>query len=133
MVVQLATQHCSNGITMCVQNQWAFLKVEILNGFKWSISRRVNPPKSNVKYPCLGYVQYIQHVLSSSKSNTTVTLPPICWTWLELGHPAPCKVSLAWLYSTKSIKIQQTQLLEFDGFGVVRVNVGAISKKNQKQ
>ena len=21
-------QHCSNGITMCVQNQWAFLKVE---------------------------------------------------------------------------------------------------------
>ena len=34
-------QHCSNGITMCVQNQWAFLKVEILNGFKWSISRRV--------------------------------------------------------------------------------------------
>ena len=37
MVVQLATKHCSNGITMCVQNQWAFL-----NGFKWSISRRVN-------------------------------------------------------------------------------------------
>ena len=35
-------QHCSNGITMCVQNQWAFLKVEILNGFKWSISRRAN-------------------------------------------------------------------------------------------
>ena len=33
-------QHCSNGITMCVQNQWAFLKVEILNGFKWCISRR---------------------------------------------------------------------------------------------
>ena len=30
-------QHCSNGITMCVQN----CKVEILNGFKWSISRRV--------------------------------------------------------------------------------------------
>ena len=27
---------------MCVQNQLAFLKVEILNGFKWSISRRVN-------------------------------------------------------------------------------------------
>ena len=23
-------QHCSNGITMCVQNQWAFLKVEIV-------------------------------------------------------------------------------------------------------
>ena len=40
-------QHCSNGIPMCVQNQWAFLKVEILkveilNGFKWSISRRAN-------------------------------------------------------------------------------------------
>ena len=34
-------QHCSNGITMCVQNQWAFLKVEILNGFKWSVGRRV--------------------------------------------------------------------------------------------
>ena len=31
-------QHCSNGITMCVQNQWAFLKVEM---FKWSISRMV--------------------------------------------------------------------------------------------
>ena len=27
MVVQLATNTCSNGITMCVQNQWAFLKV----------------------------------------------------------------------------------------------------------
>ena len=37
-------QHCSNGITMCVQNQWACLKVEILNGFKWSVSRRVNEP-----------------------------------------------------------------------------------------
>ena len=36
MVVQLA----SNTVQM-VQNQWAFLKVEILNGFKWSISRRV--------------------------------------------------------------------------------------------
>ena len=35
-------QHCSNCITMCVQNQWVFLKVELLNGFKWSISRRVN-------------------------------------------------------------------------------------------
>ncbi len=35
-------QHCSNGITMCVPNQQAFLKVKILNGFKWSISRRVN-------------------------------------------------------------------------------------------
>ena len=37
-------QHGSNGITMCVQNQWPFLKVEILNGFKWStcISRRIN-------------------------------------------------------------------------------------------
>ena len=32
-------QHCSNGITMCVQNQWPFLKVEILNGFKWSITK----------------------------------------------------------------------------------------------
>ena len=31
---------------MCVQNQWAFLKVEILNGFKWSISRRVNDDKT---------------------------------------------------------------------------------------
>ena len=40
MVVQLATNTVQ--ITMCVQNQWAFLKVEILNGFKWSISRRVN-------------------------------------------------------------------------------------------
>ena len=27
---------------MCVQNQGEFLKVEILNGFKWSIGRRVN-------------------------------------------------------------------------------------------
>ena len=45
MVVQLAaSQHCSNGITMCVQNQWAFLKVEILNSFKSSVSRRVNEP-----------------------------------------------------------------------------------------
>ena len=35
-------QHCSNGITMCIQNQWPFWKMEILNGFKWSISRRVN-------------------------------------------------------------------------------------------
>ena len=38
-------QHCSNGITICVQNQWAFLRVEILNGFKWSIRRRVNIQK----------------------------------------------------------------------------------------
>ena len=29
---------------MCVQNQWAFLKVEMLNGFKWSITRRVKGP-----------------------------------------------------------------------------------------
>ena len=35
------SQHCSNGITVCVPNQWAFLRVEILNGFKWSISMRV--------------------------------------------------------------------------------------------
>ena len=41
-------QHCSNGITMCVQNQWAFLKVEILNGFKWCISRRVNGRNTNM-------------------------------------------------------------------------------------
>ena len=41
MVGTACYQHCSNGITMCVQNQWAFLKVEILNGFKWSVSRRV--------------------------------------------------------------------------------------------
>ena len=40
-------QHCSNGITMCVQNHWAFLKVEILNGFKWSISRRVKEGINN--------------------------------------------------------------------------------------
>ena len=31
-------QHCSNGITMCVQNQWPFLKVEILNGLKNGLS-----------------------------------------------------------------------------------------------
>ena len=42
-------QHCSNGITMCVENQWAFLEVEILNGFKWSISRRVNILHVNVQ------------------------------------------------------------------------------------
>ena len=29
-------QHCLNGITMCVQNQWAFLKVEIVNGLSFS-------------------------------------------------------------------------------------------------
>ena len=33
MVVQLATNTVqNNGITMCVQNQWEFLKVEI---FEW--------------------------------------------------------------------------------------------------
>ena len=37
---------------------------------------------------------------------------------MKLGHPAPCKVSLSVLYSTESIKIQQNQPLEFDGFGV---------------
>ena len=52
-----------------------------------------------------------------------VTLSPNCWTWLELGHPAPCKVSLSGLYSTESIKIQQTQLLEFEWFGEVRVKL----------
>ena len=31
-------QHCSNGITMCVQNQCAFLKVEISNGLSvWGL------------------------------------------------------------------------------------------------
>ena len=34
-------QHCSKSSCMCVQNQWAILKVEILKGFKWSISRRI--------------------------------------------------------------------------------------------
>ena len=46
-------QHCSNGITMCVQNQWAFLKVEILNGFKWSFSRRVRKCLK-LEYPTSG-------------------------------------------------------------------------------
>ena len=46
-------QHCSNGITMCVQNQLAFFKVEILNGFKWSISRRVKLDKSKIMIPIL--------------------------------------------------------------------------------
>ena len=27
----ISTERVTNGITMCVQNQWAFLKVEILN------------------------------------------------------------------------------------------------------
>ena len=43
-------QHCSNGIIMCVQDQLAFLKVKILNGFQWSISRRVNPRKIAIQY-----------------------------------------------------------------------------------
>ena len=38
---------------------------------------------------------------------------------MEVGHLAPCKVSLSGLYSTESIKIQRNQLLEFD---VARVN-----------
>ena len=46
MVVQLATNTVQ--ITMCVQTQRAFLKVEILNGFKWSVSRRVNLDNSLV-------------------------------------------------------------------------------------
>ena len=50
-----------------------------------------------------------------------VTLPPNCLTWMELGHPAPCKVSLSGLYSTESIKIQHNQPVELDGFGDVRV------------
>ena len=45
--------------------------------------------------PCMGYT-----VLSPSKSNT-----------------------MHGLYSTESIKIQHNQLFEFDGFGVVRVNI----------
>ena len=47
-VVQLAT----NTVTLCVQNQWAFLKVEILNGFKWSISRRVKFKLEIAKHTC---------------------------------------------------------------------------------
>ena len=43
---------------------------------------------------------------SAKIQHHAVTLPPNCWTWLELGHPAPCKVSLSGLYSTESIKIQ---------------------------
>ena len=41
---------------------------------------------------------------------------------MEVGHPALCKVSLSGLYSTESIKMQHNQLLEFDGFGDVRIN-----------
>ena len=58
MVVQLATNTVfKNGITMCVQNQWAFLKVEILNSFKWSISRRV---KGKVQCWQNSFVKYIK-------------------------------------------------------------------------
>ena len=56
-------------------------------------------------------------------SNTTISN---CWPELELGHPAPCRVSLSGLYRTESIKIQQMLLLEFEWFGVVTV-------KDQKQ
>ena len=44
MVVQLAT----NTVQMCVQNQWAFLKEEVLNGFQSSISRRVNEIRKSI-------------------------------------------------------------------------------------
>ena len=60
-------QHCSNGITMCVQNQWVFLKVKILNGFKWSISRRVNCYKLSVKF-C--------YCIVTSASETNSLIPP---------------------------------------------------------
>ena len=52
---------------------------------------------------------------SAKIQHHAVTLPHNCWTWIEVGHPAPdAKVSLSGLYSTKSTKIQQTQLLEFE-------------------
>ena len=75
-----------------------------------------------------GYVRYISpHIIiiiniiteSVKIQHHAVTLPTCCWTQLELGHPAPCKVSPSGLYSTESIKIQQTLLLEFEWFGVV--------------
>ena len=46
-----------------------------------------------------------------------ITLPPNYWNKMELEHL--CKVSPVGLFSTKSNSIQQDQLLEFDGFGVV--------------
>ena len=64
-----------------------------------------------------GYVRYI--------SPHIIIIIINCSTYMELGHPAPCKVSLSGLYSTESINIQQTLLLEFEWFGVVRVNVVA--------
>ena len=50
---------------MCVQNQWAFIKVEILNGFKWSISRRVKEKrfiKGNI-YNTYGFSNHVDKFL----------------------------------------------------------------------
>ena len=78
-------KHCSNGITMCVQ-------VEILNGFKWSVSRRVNmaisiwrPPNITIESdPCeAGHVHWICFARANSGWSiaSTGTWPGLrCWT-----------------------------------------------------
>ena len=78
-------QHCLNGITMCVQNQWAFLKVEICNGFKWSISKRVKLLVTKGYHIYLITMDYITY-------NTCYLLP------LQLNSTG-CQVnnSLRWL------------------------------------
>ena len=58
-------------------------------------------------YICLNPNPLAGNLSESAKiQHHAVTQPPNCWTWLELGHLAPCKVSLSGLYSTESIKIQ---------------------------
>ena len=41
---------------------------------------------------------------------------------MVLARDLPESTTMHGLYSTESIKMQHNQLLEFDGFGVVRVN-----------
>ena len=57
---------------------------------------------------------------STKIQHHAVTLPPNCWTWMEVGHLAQCKVSQSGLYIIEPIKIQQNRPLQFDGYGVVK-------------
>ena len=81
-------QHCSNGITTCVRNQWAFLKVEILNGFKWSISRRVNwsnlliSPTENYLYQNCGTPVWLCVIFENMKQ-AAVTYLLLLDQWLR--------------------------------------------------
>ena len=77
-----------------------FLYVETTG---WMVCLYLNPNPLVILAKNLPESAKIQHHV--------VTLPPNCWTWLELGHPAHVKYPCRGTVLTESIKIQQTNLV----------------------